>query len=174
MNATSLRLFFALRCPTELAERIAQWRDALGLHGHPVPPANLHLTLAFLGQQPSVRLAELGSLAATLKAAPFDLRLDTLVRRRNGLLYLAPSEPPAALQELAEQLHQALRTAGFGLEERPFLAHLTLMRRCTTRPPAANPSFDWSVGHFALLASETSPRGSVYQQIAEWPLLRFR
>ncbi|WP_246533160.1 RNA 2',3'-cyclic phosphodiesterase [Pseudomonas lalucatii] len=169
-----MRLFFALRCPTGLAERIAEWRDGQRLSGRPVVAANLHLTLAFLGQQPSTRLGELRGLAAALQATAFELRLDRLVHRRNGLLYLAPSEPPAALLDLAGQLHLALRTAGFTLEERSFLAHLTLMRRCSARPPPTCPTFDWSVGHFALLASETSQRGGLYQQLEQWPLLPIR
>ncbi|QLC72273.1 RNA 2',3'-cyclic phosphodiesterase [Pseudomonas sp. LPB0260] len=172
MHDDTLRLFFALSCPPGLAERIGLWHDGLHLPGRPVPPANLHLTLAFLGQQPGSRLAELKGLAATVQSRAFELQLDRLVHRRNGLLYLAPSQPPAALLELVEQLHEALLGGGFGLEARPFLAHLTLLRRCSTRRPKARPTFDWPVDHFALFASETGPSGSVYQQLQQWPLLR--
>jgi RNA 2',3'-cyclic 3'-phosphodiesterase len=172
MHDDTLRLFFALSCPPGLAERIALWRDALELRGRPVIPANLHLTLAFLGQQPGSRLAELKGLAATVRSAAFELQLDRLVHRRNGLLYLAPTRPPTALLELVDQLHEALLGSGFGLENRPFLAHLTLLRRCSARPPKACPTFDWQVGHFALLASQTGPSGRVYQQLQQWPLLR--
>lgn len=45
-----LRLFFALPCPPPLAERIGRWRDDRPLPGRQVATANLHLTLAFLGQ----------------------------------------------------------------------------------------------------------------------------
>ncbi|MBF3346235.1 RNA 2',3'-cyclic phosphodiesterase, partial [Pseudomonas aeruginosa] len=47
-----LRLFFALPCPPPLAERIGRWRDDRPLPGRQVATANLHLTLAFLGQVP--------------------------------------------------------------------------------------------------------------------------
>ena len=172
MHNDALRLFFALSCPGELAEQIVLWRDSLHLGGRPVIAANLHLTLAFLGRQPSSRLPDLRGLAATVQVSTFDLCLDRLVRRRSGLLYLAPSQSPAGLLELAEQLRQALLSGGFSLEARPFLAHLTLMRRCGGRPPQDCPTFDWPVGHFTLLASEPGPHGSVYQRLQQWPLLR--
>ena len=172
MKNDTLRLFFALPCPTQLAEQIVSWHDSLQLKGRPVIPANLHMTLAFLGQQPSSRLADLRTLAATVQGVAFELRLDRLVRRRNGLLYLAPSQPPAALLELVERLGEALLAGGFRLEERSFLAHLTLMRSCSGQPPPDCPTFDWPVSHFALLASETGPQGSVYHQLQQWPLLR--
>ena len=172
MTSDALRLFFALHCPPALAASIATWRDSLQLSGRPVAQANLHLTLAFLGQQPRARVAELLSLAATLQLPAFDLHLDRLVRRRSGLVYLAPSQAPDGLLELAQTLRDALLTAGIPLENRPFLAHLSLLRHCPRLPPAATPSFDWPATHFALFASERAPCGSQYQQLQQWPLWR--
>ena len=51
-----LRLFFALPCPPPLAERIGRWRDDRPLPGRQVATANLHLTLAFLGQVPYAQI----------------------------------------------------------------------------------------------------------------------
>lgn len=97
MPDRSLRLFFALPCPPPLAERIGRWRDSRPLSGRQVATANLHLTLAFLGPVPSSRLVALLDMAAAIEAAPFDLCLDRLLRWRNGILLLAPSQPPDAL-----------------------------------------------------------------------------
>lgn len=96
MPDRSLRLFFALPCPPPLAERIGRWRDGRPLPGRQVATANLHLTLAFLGQVPSARLEALLDMTAAIEAAPFDLCLDRLLRWRNGILLLAPSQPPGA------------------------------------------------------------------------------
>lgn len=170
MESERLRLFFALPCSHELAMAISTWRDALHLPGRAVPPESLHLTLAFLGSQPSSRLAELRQLAGSLRLPGFDLQLDQLRRRRNGLLYLASSQPPEALLRLASDLQQGLREIGIGVDERPFHAHLTLMRRCSRRPVDAPPAFAWSVRHFALFASQQGPQGSVYQRLQQWPL----
>jgi 2'-5' RNA ligase len=170
MKSDTLRLFFALDCPPELAEAIVTWRDSLQLSGRPVATANLHLTLAFLGQQPRARVPELLSLAASLRVPAFELHLDRLVRRRNGLVYLAPSQPVDGLQDLAQALRDALLAAGIGLENRPFLAHLSLLRHCPWLPPEASPSFDWSATHFALFASEPRGRDTNYRQLQQWPL----
>jgi RNA 2',3'-cyclic 3'-phosphodiesterase len=170
MKDDSLRLFFALRCPPRLAEAITTWRDDLHLPGRPVATANLHLTLVFLGQQPLTQLPTLLSLAASVQVPVFDLHLDHLGRFNNGLLYLAPSRPPVALQGLAQGLRDALQEAGIRLDDRPFRAHLSLLRRCPRLPDDATPSFDWPVSHFGLFASEQSAHGSHYRQLQHWPL----
>lgn len=172
MKNDVLRLFFALGCPLELAEAISTWRSSLHLHGRPVAAANLHLTLAFLGQQPRARVPELLGLAARLQVPAFELRLDRLVRRRNGLVYLAPSQPIEGLLNLAQALRDALLAAGIGLENRPFLAHLSLLRHCPKLPPDVIPSFDWPATDFALYASEQGAHGTQYRQLQQWPLLR--
>ena len=64
MSESTLRLFFALPCPPEQATAICRWRDEQALQGRPVPPQNLHLTLAFLGAQPADCLDGLQRLAA--------------------------------------------------------------------------------------------------------------
>ena len=170
MKDDALRLFFALRCPPRLAGAITTWRDDLHLPGRPVAMANLHLTLVFLGPQPLTRLPTLLSLAASVQASAFDLHLNHLGRFNNGLLYLAPSQPPEALQDLAQGLRDALLEAGISLDNRPFRAHLSLLRRCPGLPAEATPSFDWPASHFALFASEQSAHGSHYRQLQQWPL----
>ncbi|MDA7085655.1 RNA 2',3'-cyclic phosphodiesterase [Pseudomonas sp. SA3-5] len=171
MKNDDLRLFFALGCPPELAEAIATWRSHLHLPGRPVATANLHLTLAFLGQLPRARVAELQGLGGVVHAPVFDLHLDRLGRHRNGLLYLAPSHTPEALLELVEQLNTSLSSAAIQLESRPFRAHLSLLRHCPTQPIDANPSFDWPVTRFSLFASEQNTRGTHYRPLHTWPLL---
>lgn len=90
--------------------------------------ANLHLTLAFLGQVPSARLEALLDMAAAIEAAPFDLCLDRLLRWRNGILLLAPSQPPGALLRLRRALRSGLAELELPVETRLFSAHLTLAR----------------------------------------------
>ncbi|MGH8436849.1 MAG: RNA 2',3'-cyclic phosphodiesterase, partial [Pseudomonas sp.] len=165
-----LRLFFALACPADLARSITAWRDDLQLEGRPVAASNLHLTLAFLGSQPRGRLDDLKALAANLQAQAFTLHLESLQRWRNGLLYLAPSQTPAALLTLAQQLRNELLSADFSLESRPFHPHLTLARHCALFTVDANPSFDWPVTDFALFASENTARGTHYRLLERWQL----
>jgi 2'-5' RNA ligase len=172
MKNDVLRLFFALGCPPELAEAITTWRSGLNLHGRPVATANLHLTLAFLGQQQRARVEELQGLAGGLRATAFDLHLDRLGRHRNGLLYLAPSHTPEALLELVERLSSNLSSTAIQLDNRPFRAHLSLLRHCPLQPIVADPCFDWPVTRFSLFASEQNTRGTHYRPLHTWLLLR--
>lgn len=172
MPQQSLRLFFALDCPPHLAAAIAAWRTGLQLPGRAVAASKLHLTLAFLGQVALPRVVEAQALAANLQVAAFELHLDRLGCFRNGLLYLAPSQPPEALLELAGHLHAELHKAGFNLQDRPFHAHLSLMRRCPGHPTDVTPSFDWPVEDFALFASEAEAGGRHYRALQRWSLWR--
>lgn len=170
MPTDTLRLFFALPCPPELAEALCLWRDGLALGGKPVAADNLHLTLAFLGQQPRARLEELQLLAAGIEAPPFDLQLDRLGGHR-GTLWLEPARLPEALSALAGELQQRLLAAGIPLDTRPFRAHLTLLRHAGARPAQASPDFAWPVERFVLCASENTARGVRYRELGSWPLV---
>jgi 2'-5' RNA ligase len=64
-----LRLFVALPLPGSALERLAAWqREALAgaRAARIVPPANLHVTLAFLGHRPA---GEVDGILAELRAA---------------------------------------------------------------------------------------------------------
>lgn len=171
MPDRSLRLFFALPCPPPLAERIGRWRDDRPLPGRQVATANLHLTLAFLGQDPSARLEALLDMAAAIEAAPFDLRLDRLLRWRNGILLLAPSQPPGALLRLRRALRSGLAELELPVETRPFSPHLTLARDVAPLedvPPP--PTFVWQVDHFSLFCSQNDAAGVRYRTLGRWAL----
>ena len=106
-----LRLFFALPCPTKIAAQIDAWRQDQHFAGKPVPAANLHVTLAFLGQVPQSRVQLLQRVPPKLALADlaFDLNLDRLDCWPEGLLHLAPSQPPQTLLKLARALQQQLK-----------------------------------------------------------------
>ncbi|WP_205576702.1 RNA 2',3'-cyclic phosphodiesterase [Pseudomonas aeruginosa] len=171
MPDRSLRLFFALPCPPPLAERIGRWRDDRPLPGRQVATANLHLTLAFLGQVPSARLEALLDMAAAIEAAPFDLYLDRLLRWRNGILLLAPSQPPGALLRLRRALRSGLAELELPVETRSFSAHLTLARDAAPLEDAPlPPTFVWQVDHFSLFCSQNDAAGVRYRTLRRWAL----
>jgi 2'-5' RNA ligase len=169
MTVDQLRLFFALPCPPPLATAICAWREREAPGGRPVDAANLHLTLAFLGAQPASCLAPLLTLAAQVPGECCELRLDRLGRWRGGVLHLAPSRVPQALDELQRQLYARLSSAGFELEPRAFRPHLTLARHYP-QPPTGTQTFDWPLRHFALFCSQNDGRGSAYRLLGQWPL----
>lgn len=168
----TLRLFFALPCPPELAAAICAWRDTQGLEGRPVAQANLHLTLAFLGAQPADLLDDLKQLAASIEGQAFELNLDRLITLGKGFVCLRPSLVPPALAWLAATLAERLAAQGIVLDARPFLPHLTLLRQAPERLNGAAPAFHWTVDRFVLYQSSNTPAGVRYDELGSWPLDR--
>lgn len=130
----------------------------------------LHLTLAFLGEVSEARVAAARRVADAVAAASFDLPLDRLgYWKRNRILWAGGVSPPLTL--LVNNLNDGLRAAGFALDARPFVAHMTLLRdaRCNEVPMLAEP-VAWPVAEFALVESKPSNEGASYETIGRWPL----
>ncbi|WJN57454.1 RNA 2',3'-cyclic phosphodiesterase [Pseudomonas sp. SO81] len=163
-----LRLFFALPCPPSIAAQIDAWRLQLAIPGRPVPSANLHLTLAFLGHLPESALALLEELPPRLplRELAFDLQLDRLDCWHGGLLHLAPCQPPAELLALASGLARLLGKAGLPSDPRTYRPHLTLARDSCLPMQVDSPCFAWRPEELALYRSEQGR----YLPLATWPL----
>jgi 2'-5' RNA ligase len=72
---------------------------------------------------------------------------------------------------LVEALHGSLRRAGYALEDRPFAAHVTLLRSAPAPrelPPL--PGVEWPVSEFTLVRSAVSNKGSAYEIVQRFPL----
>jgi 2'-5' RNA ligase len=172
------RLFFAL-WPDE-AMRQAMARATQGARrdsgGRPVPPENLHVTLAFLGSVAERRLAELGDIALAAAreavAAPLELAFDHLEYWRAAQLLCAAAAgpfPPAAA--LAARLQALLARSGFGPDLKPFRPHVTVMRK-VARPAAVGgmETVLWRFEAFALIESRTLPAGALYSVVESYAL----
>ncbi|SUB18343.1 2'-5'-RNA ligase [Pantoea agglomerans] len=72
------RLFFAISLPDEMQQELVRWRaDTFPAEaGQPVVAANLHLTLAFLGEVAPETSQRLQTLASRIVQPGFDLDLD--------------------------------------------------------------------------------------------------
>lgn len=169
-----LRLFFALWPGEEVRQAMVRaTRKALRASGgRPVPPENLHVTLAFLGSVDEAAVAGIRAAAARVRAEPFCLTLDTIsLRRKSRLVWLAPTEQPAALTGLHSALWDALEPEGFQRERRAFRAHLTMVRK-VSRPGRMDleGTVAWPVEDFVLVRSVTHSRGAHYEVIDRWAL----
>lgn len=175
MNAdTPRRLFFALWPGEEQRAALAPRLQALQPtgHGRPQGPGQWHVTLVFLGSVPEARLAAARAAAADVRAAPFELVFDAVEYwQRPAVSCLVAGQSPPALEALVAQLRAGLAARGFGIEQRPFRAHLTLARK-VTRPPPAGPCEPllWPAAAFALVESVTERSASRYQPLGHWPL----
>ncbi len=168
------RLFFALWPDEATCTRTARVARAVSspCRGRPVPPANHHITLEFLGDVPPGAFDCLLACAATFVGEPFELTLDRADSfRRTGIVWLGPSTLPEPLMRLYQHLHTGVACCGLHPEERPYRPHLTIMRKAR-RGPAGEPfePIVWPVQDFVLVESVTSSVGSRYQVLRRWPL----
>jgi RNA 2',3'-cyclic 3'-phosphodiesterase len=168
--AKKLRVFYAL-APDVAMQRslgIIARELAARVGGRAIVDANLHLTLAFIGDVAMEKLDVLRAIVARLPKRAFVLTLDRVgTFRHSELAWIAPSTVPAALAELQSTLVAALSEADFPLETRPFHAHVTLARRCTKRIAGARFTvLAWRVERVALLASIAADGGVSYRELA--------
>jgi 2'-5' RNA ligase len=138
------------------------------VRGKLVPAANLHLTLAFLGEVGDGRAARLPGIAERVEARAFDMTLDRVGSFAKARVAWAGCErPPAELITLQARLAGELAAAGFTLEERPFAPHLTLARKtdasCRRRGSSRSHG---RVEEFALVARAPGR----YETAASWRL----
>jgi len=171
-----MRTFLALELPGETAMQIADWRDRqFGPVGRAVPPANFHITLAFIGELSEGRLERL-CLATDEWLAGVGLAGGKLLLNctgywpKPGIYWLGPDEWPEALSQLAGKLRQLATTAGARRDRSSFRPHVTLFRNCSTAPPVTAPAISLPYSHFTLFESRQGKAGVSYHPLQNWEL----
>ena len=180
-----IRAFIAIELPADVREEVsrlsARWRRAPGSVRW-VAPANLHLTLVFLGENPSefmTRVKEVLPCAASQVTA-FTWSLQDVGAfpnpRAPRVIWLGISRGAAEMKGLATAIQQQLATVGYMPGSRAFSPHLTIGRvrgpfadadrllatRYTSRPLSAD--------RFILFQSFLRPGGPVYAPLATYSL----
>jgi 2'-5' RNA ligase len=141
--------------------------------GRPVPVANLHVTLAFLGSVAEQRVGELALIArGAVPGGNLELVLDHLEYWRAAqLLCVLPSEVPAAIAALARGLQEALAASGFAPDLKPFRPHVTVVRKVSRPGPIEKiDPVAWRFTELALIESRTLAAGAAYSVIESYPL----
>lgn len=160
--APPLRLFTAL-WPGPVTRRVLQaWADTLDWPAgvRRVRPADLHLTLQFLGEVPADRLPAVRA-ALDLPSPRTGLALDRASVFHGGALVLEASRVPEPLLALQAALDDRLRALGLAPETRRWRPHVTLARHARALAAAAPAApIPWhSQGHVLV----RSVPGSGYQ-----------
>jgi len=173
--------------PDDVRQRLATEIERLRPHASDmawVAPANLHVTLKFLGQVDEARVP---ALADALRARVAGHRVfDAAVRglgafpspTRPRVLWAGLEDDAGALAALAETIDACCAGLGFPRETRAFAAHVTLGR---VREPRRQPALGEAlarpadvgrvrVERVSLMRSELSPRGARYSELAAAPL----
>jgi 2'-5' RNA ligase len=162
-----LRLFLALQLPEPVLDALVRWQAAHLHGGRPVPRAQLHVTLAFLGSRPST---DLGPVTGTLREAAGDAGAIPLEprawRETRSVGMIVLGDPTGRAGTLAAVLHA--RLAGLGVyrpEKRPWLPHITVLRfraRPRLDPPLPGMGTFVPSGAAAYL-SRLHPSGARYE-----------
>ncbi|GGY04266.1 RNA 2',3'-cyclic phosphodiesterase [Litchfieldella qijiaojingensis] len=166
-----MRLFFALWPDDALRhELVALARQVQGSCGGRRPRDEaIHLTLAFLGEVSPAQASELADMTRGFHCPAGQWTLDRFGHfRRGGILWLGSEAPVPALDAVQARLWQALTDYGFTPPSRPFLPHVTLLRKAR-RPrwdklPAVN--LDWHYNKLVLIHSVADGRGRRYDSLA--------
>ena len=133
------------------------------------PAQKIHLTLAFLGPVAPEKAAEAArSIEGRAHALPIE---KAQYWKHNRIVWAGPLETPVSLGSLVAELQAALRRAGYTLEERPYAAHVTLLRSAPPRRELPQlPRVEWPVSEFTLVRSAVSNKGSAYEIVQRFPL----
>jgi 2'-5' RNA ligase len=175
-----VRLFFAIELPAEVRAGLGRLRLEDPAYRW-VEPAMMHVTLAFLGEQPETALESLERVgaAAAANARPLSLRVGEAgsfgSRSAPSVLWTGLAGDVPALQRLQHDLAARLKQAGVALEDRAWQPHITLARRRghasggkVAWPPANVPAASFVQHRLVLFQSKLSPKGATYVALREF------
>lgn len=180
----STRTFVCIEIPDSIRERIGALQQSLKKTGGQaswVKPANIHLTLKFLGD---VRRARIDDLKAGLGRAaagigPVEIEVGGAgcfpSPRSPRVLWVGLASLPGELTRLHKRIEDELEREGFPRESKRFSPHLTIAR--LRSPQNGGELADrliaegFAVEQFAaneviLMQSQLSPGGSIYTPLA--------
>ena len=184
-----MRLFIAIELPDAVREHLTRVQEALKPRLDRVSftrPANLHVTLKFLGEVEPKRLDPLTeSLGKVRAGGPVDLVADhgECFPPRGPVRIVAAGMGGSVdtLRAVHDAIEQRCKFIGFDREGRAYRPHVTLARaRLPLKPSERDviavatemlwpgPRFD--VEHFSLVESRLRPGGSEYTTVARFPL----
>jgi RNA 2',3'-cyclic 3'-phosphodiesterase len=162
-----LRLFCALRLPDHVVDDLAAWQLRELRGARPVPPENLHVTVAFLGGRPA---AELGPIAGALREAAAGAERPVLevrgYRETRSVGMLVCDDDGGRATAFADDLFGRLEALGvYRREGRPWLPHVTVTRfRESPRLRPALPGLGpFSPSDAAVYLSRLHPSGARYE-----------
>ena len=179
-----MRLFVGIPVEGATAEAVERVQDALPL-GRVVPPENLHLTLAFLDDQPREVAQAVHEALSGLNVPGFALRLSGLEVKggRQPRLIWAGVEGGETLAWLRDKVRGAVRSVGVELPRERFRPHVTLARFGRDLGPQGRARLGWfleaqgafatppaPVERFCLFRSHLGQGGPVYEVLASYPV----
>ena len=161
-----MRLFIALNFGKELLDAItgiqAEMRK-LGIRGNYTKPANLHLTLAFIGEYNDP--AKVTRVIRFVQFEPFKLMLSRpgCFGELRWLGFTGTEE----LERYVVKLRTALAAEGIPFDGKRFTPHVTLVRRAIgpDLPDSVVPGLESTLSRVSLMRSDRTDDGMRYTEI---------
>lgn len=195
MSNQQIRSFIAIELPEEVRAGLRRLQNELKLPEHNfvkwVAPDGIHLTLKFLGNIPSQKVAEITGVMeqASQGVSPFHLEVTEVGAfpnlRQPRVLWVGIKGEIDKLVAWQQRLDNGLVPLGFAREARAFTPHLTLARLREGCSPgdrrdfgemvAKTPvevSYKFNVTGLNFMKSQLLPGGAVYSRLAEVKLKR--
>jgi 2'-5' RNA ligase len=191
-----MRLFAAVdlapsvrRAAADATRRLANAVAGSGARGRPrvswVREENLHLTMRFLGEVEDSRIGDLATrFIAPLDGGTFDIEISGVgvfpPVGPSRVIWLGVTRGSERLAALAAQIDERFLRWGFGREDRPFRAHLTVGRCREALDRAARDRIlaaavaslgSSRVDQVVLYESRLAPGGPTYVALARAPLV---
>jgi 2'-5' RNA ligase len=182
------RTFIGIDVGKPIRDRLISLQELLAGAGTEVKwvePANLHLTLLFLGEVEDREIPSICKLVAeSTQAVPaFTMSVEGAGcfpnQRRPRILWVGVKEGADAVTAVHDGVETALTGLGFRREERRYTPHITLGRVKSDRPTntlAASlaKQVNWKAGEvlvkeLQIMGSELTPKGPVYTVLGRAP-----
>jgi 2'-5' RNA ligase len=162
------RLFVALWPPPDVQDALADLERPRDQGVRWVPVENLHVTLRFLGDADVDEVSDVLDRTRLPAAwAGVGPAVDVLAERALVL-------PVGGVDDLAEIVRRATRSLGTEPDRRRFVGHLTVARLARRARPSRSAGMRFSAGfdvdEVALVASQLTARGPIYDTVATWPI----
>ena len=176
-----IRLFVGLKIPADVAAQLE-----IMCNGVPgarwVNPANMHLTLRFIGETEEQEAEEIDAHLSKVSAESFDLELrelGTFGRGRKIRALWVGVSASLPLNHLHAKIESAVVRSDQPSEKRKFTPHVTLARFSHVEPSriesylAGNnlfPARTFRVGEFTLFESSRGKGGPTYTRLTTYAL----
>lgn len=164
-----MRLFISIDPPDEICDQLAELQFP-ARQVRWTASAQIHLTLAFLGDVPNQSLEDLCQQLAKVPLTPLQLTTTDIGCFRQGAVWIG-LEANTALSSLQSRLSRTLQEFGLKLEQRRFHPHITL-GRCKGSPAditsqlqhrLSQQRFSFQVDEIHLKSSVLSQQGAEHQ-----------
>jgi len=178
-----MRAFVAIDLPDPVISSLESLQEVLPL-GRSTDPEQMHLTLAFLGEQPDDLIEAAHQALEGIRFPAFEMQLSGLgtFGSREPTVLWAGVRDATQVKALHDRIRPALHGAGLPLEHRRFRPHVTIARFERSGPAEHErlakflarwetfPTPPFTVEGFGLWRSTLRPKGAIHEELAHYPL----